>query len=780
MRVGIRLRLLGAFASLGAVTLVLGLWAVWEVTNLAGIEARTFDRPMMATTYIHAAATKFEQITNPTLADTRAREAAEGDNAIKTLFDEIAVARKRSSSRPATVAIDKAAADARVYLDQPTLANAARARVAFDLAGEQVLDDGFMDRAAAKQAETRAKHLGPIAVIAAILLSASLAIVLAARFLKPIRIATSIADQIAAGDLSVAIPRNRRDEIGTLMDALDAMQSRIRSMIVAEQTRAQVVENRLESMLASSTEAMILLDADDCFMDANAAARAILAGLGATLVVGVEFNALFPIPTWAPLLRRPVELQLPDGIWLAPSWHGVPTGGGFLSLTNITLRKQAEARLETLAFRDPLTGLRNRSFLSAHLEREDAINRGDALLLANLDRFRLINNLYGTAVGDAVIVEIARRLSAETGPNDICARINGDEFALLLHNPSAEHLVSVTNALAGSCANAIQIGLSKVSVTIRIGLTRAGTNSNGDTLLHEARAALDHARRKGQGMTVTYDGTLRAAARIRTLIDRDLPLAIEERIITLDYQPLVSLATGAVVGVEALARWHHPELGKIPPIQFITAAEESDAIIGLGRLVLAKATTWAIDWVKRWPGTFTVAVNLSPRQLIDPHAATEILAFLDQHAAIASSLKFEITESVLMDDPEKMLVLLRTFKARGVQLALDDFGTGFSSLSYLHKFPFDILKIDQSFVRDIDRNPDAHRLVQTIIELGRDLGLTLVAEGVETTEQAALLRHLGAHIGQGYLFARPMPPEKISDFVSRCEPINANVLSVCQ
>jgi len=235
------------------------------------------------------------------------------------------------------------------------------------------------------------------------------------------------------------------------------------------------------------------------------------------------------------------------------------------------------------------------------------------------------------------------------------------------------------------------------------------------------------------------------------------------------YQPLIDLKSSRLVGFEALARWKHPELGFIPPGRFIPIAEEGQSILALGKYVLETACVQLDRWVQEQQieDEFTVAVNLSPRQLADPTDAREMLEFLDRHPATARRLKLEVTEGILLDDPAGMIKLLSEFKERGVELSLDDFGTGFSSLSYLHRYPFDVLKIDRSFVIEVVENGDALRLVRTIIELGRDLGMKLVAEGIETAEQAKVLHSLGCHIGQGYYFSRPVDVDVATQMLER-------------
>jgi EAL domain-containing protein (putative c-di-GMP-specific phosphodiesterase class I) len=297
-----------------------------------------------------------------------------------------------------------------------------------------------------------------------------------------------------------------------------------------------------------------------------------------------------------------------------------------------------------------------------------------------------------------------------------------------------------------------------MTVRISAGVSSAPADRAPLALLGEARAALDQAKKQGGDRFHIYDDLLRKDTETRLRIESDLGSALTAGQIFLMYQPVVNLARDRIGGFEALARWTHPELGSIPPGRFVPIAEESGAIVELGKFALEVAAHQAGLWMAsgKVDPDFTIAVNLSPRQFVDGRNARDILNFLDRQGEAARHLKLEITEGVLLNDPSAMRALLGAFKERGVTLSLDDFGTGYSSLSYLHQFPFDVLKIDRSFVIDMAKSTEALRLVKSIIELGHDLGLEIVAEGVETVPQAQLLGELGCDFIQGYLYAKPL------------------------
>jgi len=446
-------------------------------------------------------------------------------------------------------------------------------------------------------------------------------------------------------------------------------------------------------------------------------------------------------------------------------------GGTFLILSEITLRKSYERKLEAAAYEDPLTGISNRVFLLDRLDQE--LGTGSpppaaAMLVANIDRFRQINNSHGQAVGDIVLVALATRLAALAGDGDICARTGGDEFVVWFHHLAPDRRDGLIAAVHDAFTLPVPIGDHELALRVSAGLAWSGTETMaGHDLLREARLALDKAKLSGGNRLDVFDEALRKESRIRLRIEQELDTAIRDGQIHLEYQPLIDLATGRLSGFEALARWRHPELGSIAPMRFIPIAEETGAIVALGEFVLHEAATQADRWARdrKLDDDLTISVNLSPRQIADPRNTRRILDYFDRHEAAARRIKLEITEGVLLQDPVAMLELMREFKARGVELSLDDFGTGYSSLSYLHRFPFDVLKIDRSFVMGIADSADSRRLVRTIIELGQDLGLRIVAEGVETEAQADHLKALGCDYGQGYFFSRPIDPGRATEML---------------
>jgi diguanylate cyclase (GGDEF)-like protein len=783
-------KLLSAFIAMTAITGGLGTWCIWQVNALSRINIETYDRPLMAINYARAAYTTFEQLANAALrSDIAAAVAGGAEDPTESFFGDLDVAEQRASSDAAVADVQRVRALAKQWFAMKSAAAvsggtnlaglagdhlADQVRDAFERLVEQTVDDGFTNRRRAMLVSSRVRELSLVMTGVALILSVLLTFLLARRVVRPLTAATAVANRIAAGQLETPIPPGGDDEAGMLLSSLTVMQTRIREMVEAEATRRRSAQGRLIEALESSTEAMLLLDRRGFVLMANTRAEVILQGFAAEIRDGAAFAELFPPgeENWAARLSTPGEVQLPDGRWLAIRREETVDGGSFLILSDITLRKEYEQKLHIAAYQDPLTGLHNRFYLFARFDsdaaRDSAGHARPVLFIVNIDRFRQINSAYGTRIGDQVLRRVAARLKLVTGPMDVSARISGDEFAIWLADGDADRAeVLMARVLAGFSAP-VEIDDTILPLRLRLGAALAdGAGWNGQEMLRGARVALDQAKHLGGGQGALFNDALREQSRIRTRIELDLPGAIQARQIYLDYQPLIHLASDRVDGVEALARWRHPDFGEIPPMRFVPVAEESGAIVDLGRFVLAEAVRQVSTWAAagQIDESFTVAVNLSPRQLADPRGARQILDYLDRQGSDARRLKLEITEGVLLEDPVAMLDLLRAFKARGVELSLDDFGTGFSSLSYLHKFPFDVLKIDRSFVQDIETDADALRLVRTIIELGQDLGLRIVAEGVETVEQAERLKTLGCDYGQGYYYSRPVAAEAATDFL---------------
>ena len=439
------------------------------------------------------------------------------------------------------------------------------------------------------------------------------------------------------------------------------------------------------------------------------------------------------------------------------------------SQSDITLRKTYEINLLNAAYEDRLTGINNRAFFTHLIDTRNsaAAIDGTAVLMFNVDQFRRINDSLGSGAGDALLIAVARRLAARVKPQDALSRLGGDEFAIWLQDmPDHAQALDMAEVMLGDLAQPYSLGDVEMPVGVSVGIATPtlGDASTGADLLRNARLALDRAKLRGGGRAELFDDALLRETNLRRQLGKDLTNAERLGQIFFEYQPVVALnqdGTGTVAGFEALMRWRHPELGLIPPMRFIPLAEEAGLIGPLGLFAIDCAAKESERWAELGlvDGKFSMAVNLSTRQISDRAGIMRLHKLLDRLTLPPGRLKLEITESVLMSDPESMVVTLDELRRRGVELSLDDFGTGYSSLSYLHRFPLDTLKIDRSFVSRMCRAPEAFRLVRSIIELGHDLGLDVVAEGVEAADEAERLRELGCDFAQGYFYSRPVSAE---------------------
>jgi diguanylate cyclase len=419
--------------------------------------------------------------------------------------------------------------------------------------------------------------------------------------------------------------------------------------------------------------------------------------------------------------------------------------------------RDRECELERMALHDPLTGLTNRAGLNARLADTVGIREDLALLLFDLDDFKLVNDVYGHAGGDTMLIEFAQILQASIRPEDTAARMGGDEFVVLLTDMlNAEDAVAVARRVL-SAATATPVRLDGDTVTVRASIGVA-TSRPGDTpkeLLRRADVAMYLAKQLGTHGVQLHHPSMVDRRTADARLAEDLAGALQRGELYVLYQPLVDLTDGHPVGVEALVRWEHPRLGLVPPMQFIPLAERNGTIDEIGLFVLEEACRE----VTAWDGLY-LSVNLSPRQLQVPTLVRDVLAVLARTSVTPDRLVLEITESALVDESAG-IAMLRAFQDHGIRVAIDDFGTGYSSLRYLTRLPVDILKIDRSFVAELNGTPEGSAITEAILRLSQVLHLTTVAEGVETEAQAAELRLLGCGIGQGYLFAKPLGPRDL-------------------
>jgi diguanylate cyclase (GGDEF)-like protein/PAS domain S-box-containing protein len=432
------------------------------------------------------------------------------------------------------------------------------------------------------------------------------------------------------------------------------------------------------------------------------------------------------------------------------------------SLTDITERKKVEEQLLHDAMHDVLTGLPNRALFMDRLQQ--AVERakrhpeyGFAVFFMDLDRFKFINDSLGHMIGDQLLVEVGERLGACTRSGDTVARLGGDEFTILLDDiKEAGDAVQMAERINAGLKEPFSLGGHDVFISASVGIALSSLSYiKPDDILRDANTAMHRAKSQGRARHQVFDETMHSHAAEILKLETDLQRTRVCEEYRVHYQPIVSLETGRVTGVEALVRWQHPERGLIFPEEFISVAEETGLIVSLDRWVLREACRQTALWQKQFHG-LSISVNLSPKQFLHADLFRVVKGVLEETGLAPGCLKLEITENVLMSNAESVQQTLSQIRALGVELNLDDFGTGYSSLSYLHRFPIDVLKIDRSFVSLIGAEGENSEIARAIVTLAHGMGLSVIAEGIETREQLAELRSLSCEYGQGNLFSMPV------------------------
>jgi diguanylate cyclase (GGDEF)-like protein len=915
----IRGRILVAFLVMSVITASVGGYAAFGIRDAGILVDKTFDESLMSINYARAAATDFAAMraafarqwiaNDPEMRSTLDDEIAKLS---KTLVDDLKIAVQRSQSARA----ERAASNVRETVNAWKTARerlldgtkldvsweildnyAAKVDEQIDLLINYTAGDGFIYRQTARATVARDIQLNIIGTALALALSALVAWALARRIVGPLGVASNVARKIAAGTLDVVVPDGTNDEVGALLSSMRTMRNNIKAMMDREVAQRRSAQARLADALQSSQEGVIVVDANNWVVLANAKAADLLDVQLDLLRPGILLDQLEPVLPHSPeirdiLMRHDVtlqataEAQLADGRWLrisrsptrdqgfivfcteisklkqqeaslrdsnllldaalenmsqglclydgddklqvanrrffeifklprgkikpgtsyrdvlgfsiaindhvgksveqllqeqrghlrdgTKSAHFIELADGrvvscnYTATEDVTERRQAEAKIMHMARHDALTNLPNR--LLFHDKMQQALNYGEALavLFLDLDRFKSVNDSLGHSVGDALLVAVTERLKSVVRGVDTVARLGGDEFAIVQSGGRPTDATELAGKIIEALSQPFEVIGHQVNIGTSIGIAMAPADGREpDQLLRNADMALYRAKAEGRGSYHFFQPEMDSQMQERRRLELDLRKALLAEEFELHYQPLIDIATGDVSGFEALIRWNHPERGLVPPAQFIPVAEDIGLIVQIGDWVLKQACNDAA----RWPGKLKVAVNLSAAQFRNPMLPLSVVSALAHSGLAATRLELEITETVLLQDDQAVLNALHEIRQLGARICMDDFGTGYSSLSYLRSFPFDKIKIDRSFIKELGKEEnDCLAIIRAVTKLGASLGMITTAEGVETKEQLEILRAEGCTQAQGYLFSRPRPVAEIPALLRQLRP----------
>jgi diguanylate cyclase (GGDEF)-like protein len=585
-------------------------------------------------------------------------------------------------------------------------------------------------------------------------------------------------------DPRVALPESAFDvRVLTILVAIGILSVMVIALVTAifESRVARAAmdgTSRLKRYTESALEGLAILE-DDIVVDANDTFWAIAGHDPAHPPAGIAIRRMLPEHTAAgqPLGAAFIETRLTaadgDFVEVEAALRTTAIRGvahDIVVIRDITERKASAAAIAHLISHDPLTGAGNRLSLGEALARAlaeaaDPASAGApvAMLCLDLDRFKTVNDLHGHPIGDAVLVEAAHRIRMCLAPGDVLARLGGDEFAIVQADQDQPRSAGqLAQRIIDAIATPMIVADLTVNLGVSIGVALYPSNAtDADDLHKKADLAMYLAKSDGRGIYRFFDAEMDRQLSRRRRLEADLRGAAERDELHLYYQPIACLQAGGVVGFEVLARWQHPVLGAVSPTEFVPLAEEIGLVAAIGELVLARACAEAARWLQ----PLKISVNLSPVQIMQDDIVGTVTRILAETGLDAERLDLEVTEGLLIRNPEKALATLRALKALGVSIVMDDFGTGYSSFGYFRAFPFDKVKIDQSFIRDLTESHEARAIVKAVIGLGKGLGMSMIAEGVETEEQLALLQAEGCDKVQGYLISRPGPIEQFERIV---------------
>jgi len=779
----IRTKIFLACLSLTAVTLAFGLVTRSAQSQLSDLAVKLYDESFMSMSYLRSA-----QNTLLTISHDVAAGRGNVDNLVERLdnavgdisvsYERAMSAQGRQISQQLDERLDRIARGFRTTHSLPSRAELAELEAMFDTAVEVNAGDGFRSRRAATELVSRLSLQTWSAMALSLAIALAITFLLSRTIVPAVRHAVGIAAAIAAGRLDNVIEVRGRSETSVLLRALAVMQHSIAEKIeriehlMAKQATTHADEMalqfaRFEAALDNMVQGLCMFDVSGRVLVHNRR----FAEMFQSSAIGTSMHDALP----AGLLRQgragggaaqacSFTHKLEDDRRIAVTEQPMDGDGWVATYEDVSERHLVEARMEFMARHDTLTGLPNRTMYHEQMQQALALARRGgslAVLCLDLDRFKAFNDTLGHTVGDVLLRAVAQRLQRETREADLVVRLGSDEFAIIQSSATqpgeskalAERLVKAIGEPFELAEHTLSMGIS-----VGIAITADGL-TDAETLLKSADLALQRAKDDGRGTYRFFETEMDAQMQARRHLEIDLRQAIAERQFQNFYQPLVDVSTRAINGFEALVRWKHPTRGMVSPREFIPVAEEMGLIAAIGALVLEQACFDGLSW----PAHIKVAVNLSPLQFRNLELAAEVAAVLERSGLPASRLELEVTESLLLQDSNVILTILREIKALGVHISMDDFGTGYSSLSYLGRFPFDKIKIDQSFVRHLDKRDDCIAIVRAVLSLGNSLGMRVIAEGVETEEQLAILQAEGCEQVQGYLFSKPKPKEAFAN-----------------
>ena len=649
--------------------------------------------------------------------------------------------------------------------------------------------------------------------VSALLFLAGLGGLVAKKMTRPIRELTGAADDLACGNWSRRVRGDGADELGRLASSFNKMAGHLEAAYRQAEARSLELQKANEALQASEERyALAIRGANDGLWDwdlktgrvhYSARWKEMLgcedAQIGDSLqhwISRVHPDDLESIHTAIAAHREQVtphfevehRLLHTDGRyrWMLARGTAVWDGAGQAtrmagSLTDVTARREAEEQLLEDALHDALTGMPNRVLFCDRLERSLSRMTRDpdhafTVLFLDVDRFKGINDSLGHGVGDQLLIAFARRISSSLRPSDTFARLGGDEFTILLEDPrEPDDAVSVATRILNVLKEPFNLDSHEVFISTSIGIAHSGTRySRPQEVPRDADIAMYRAKAKGKNCYEVFDVGMHTRAVKLLQMENDLRRAIDRKEFELFYQPIIRMNSGKVRAFEALIRWRHPVQGLIPPNDFIPMAEETGLIIPIGWWVLEQACLQAVQWHAIRPDQLIdMNVNLSGKQFSQPDLVDHVVRILNETGLPAQHLILEMTESVVMENPEATAATLRHLKDLGVQLNIDDFGTGYSSLAHLQRFPVDTMKIDRSFVAQMIERPENAEIIRTIVHLAHSLNMKVTAEGIESPEQLAQLELLNCENAQGFLFSRPLDSKSATELLRQWSPENA-------